>query len=243
MIEGVNEQAIAEPEKNTTLEGFSNKELNFRRLEESKEIEKEARIRAEMEAQYLRQQLEEIKHSLQPKEQDPLDGIDDYIDANVLRAKLEKERALLKKEAREIAKQTIQEEREQEEKRNFFQRLKNKYSDYDQVMNEANVITLQKTDPVFYQSVLEVQDDYKRRDYAYQKIKSMQTQTPKVEEKPSVKEIVAENFQNPYYIPSNVATPSAISAVDFDVKSKAAREQAYAKLKANQRRPISNGLA
>jgi hypothetical protein len=238
MNEGVTNQEIATPEKEKPQEGLSDKEINFRRLEAAREIEREARVRAEMQAEAMRNELEEIKKMLQPKETDPLDDAEDYVDPARLRAKLEKERAHFKKEAREIAKQTVREEREQEEKRNFLQRLKGQFSDYDQVMNEANIANLEKADPVFIETVLQVPDDYTRRLTTYKKLKSMQQVAPKTEEKaPSIKERVEENAKNPYYIAPSVATPSG---VDFDVKSKEARTQAYEKLKAAQRRPVGN---
>lgn len=238
MTEGVKEQEAAAPEKEKAHEGLSDKEINFRKLESAREQDREARIRAEMKAEAMEQELQEIKAMLQPKEQDPLDGIeDDYIDAKVLRAKLERERAHLKKEAKEIAKQTIREERESEEKRNFLQRLKSQFSDYDQVMNESNIANLEQIDPVFLETVLEVPDDYARRLKTYKKLKSLQSAKQKQDDKVSIKEKVDENAKNPYYIPPSAATPAA---VDFDIKSKNARQQAYEKLKQAQRNPIGN---
>lgn len=242
MTEGVTNQETAVPEKAKPQEGNSDKEINFRKLEAAREVEREARIRAEMQAEAMRNELQEIKQMLQPKEVDPLDGADDdYVDASRLRAKLEKERAHLKKEAKEIAKETIREEREQEEKRNYLQRLKSQFADYDQVMNETNIASLESIDPVFLETVLEVPDEYARRLKTYKKLKSIQSNVQKAEEKTqSIKEKVEENAKNPYYIAPSMATP-ATSAVDFDVRSKEARHQAYDKLKAAQRKPIGNG--
>jgi hypothetical protein len=74
----------------------------------------------------------------------------------------------------------------------------------------------------------------------YKKLKSLQTNAPKKEEKISIKEKVEENTKNPYYIPSSASIPSA---VDFDIKSPQARRQAYEKLKAAQRNPIGTAAA
>lgn len=239
MTEGVTEKEIAAP-KEITQEGPSDKEINFRKLEAAREAEREARIRAEMQAEAMRNELQEIKQMLQPKEADPLDGVEDYVDPARLRAKLEKVSANLKKEAKEIAKQTIREELEQEEKRNFLHRLKSQYPDYDQVMNEANIANLESIDPVFIETVLEVPDEYARRLKTYKKLKNLQQAAPKAEEKQSIKDKVEENARNPYYIAPSMATPSA---VDFDIKSPQSRQQAYEKLKAAQRRPIGNVTA
>ncbi len=242
MNEGVTTQEIAHPEKAKPHEGLGDKELNFRRLEAAREAEREARIRAEMQAEAMRNELQEIKQMLQPKEIDPLDGAEDYVDPTRLRAKLEKVSAHLKKEAKEIAKQTIREERELDEKRNYMQRLKSQFADYDQVMNESNIASLETADPLFLETVLEVPDEYARRLKTYKRLKNLQQPAPKVEEKASIKERVEENAKNPYYITPSMATPST-SAVDFDVRSKEARTQAYEKLKAAQRKPIGNAPA
>ncbi len=242
MTEGVTQQEIANPEKLKPQDGPSDKEINFRKLEAAREVEREARIRAEMQTEAMRNELNEIKQMLQPKEEDPLDGVEDYVDPTRLRAKLEKVSAHLKKEAKEIARQTIKEDREQEEKRNFLQRLKYQFSDYDQVMSEANIASLETVDPVFLETVLEVPDDYARRLKTYKKLKSLQQVAPRVEEKASIKDRVEENAKNPFYISSSISTPST-SAVDFDVSTKEARNQAYEKLKAAQRRPIGNANA
>jgi len=241
MTEGVTNQETANPEQvKSSEEVLSNKELNFRRLEAAREAERDARIRAEMQAEAMRNELQEIKQMLQPKETDPLDDAEDYVDPARLRAKLEKERAHLKKEAKEIAKQTIREEREQEEKRNYLQRLKSQFPDYDQVMNENSIASLERIDPVFLETVLEVPDDYARRLKTYKKLKSLQQVAPRADEKSAIKDKVEENAKNPFYIPPSSATPAA---VDFDIQSKVARDQAYLKLKAAQRRPIGNAPA
>lgn len=230
---GVTNPESVQPEAQTQ-EALSNKELNFRRLESARDQERDARIRAEMQAEMMRNELKEIKEALQPKEIDPLDGAEDFVDPARLRAKLEKERANFKKEAKEIAKQTIREEREEEGKRNYLQRLKSQFSDYDQVMNEQSIANLQNVDPVFLETVLEVPDDYARRLSTYKKLKSMQSVKPQE----SIKEKVEENMKNPYFISPSSGTPSA---VEFDIRSQGARDQAYAKLKEAQRRPIGNG--
>jgi len=239
MNQGVNQQESANPEKMKSQEVSSDKEINFRRLEAAREAEREARIRAEMQMESMRSELSQIKEALQPKESDPLDGVEDFVDPERLRAKLDKVSANLKKEAKEIARQTIREEREQEEKRNYLSRLKSQFSDYDEVMNEANIVNLESVDPVFLETVLEVPDEYARRLKTYKKLKTLQ-QAPREDSKSSIKDKVEENSRNPYYIPPSTATPAA---VDFDISSKASRVQAYEKLKAAQRKPIGNGFA
>ena len=217
---------------------ISDKEINFRRLEAAREAEKEARIRAEMQAEMLRREVEEIKTYLQPKEIDPLDSVEDYVDPKTLRIKLEKERAAFERKAEEIAKKTfekLERQKNEQEKGRFLEKLRDKLPDYDQVVNESTLIQLDKIDPVFLRAVSAVPDEYERRLMTYQKLKSL----PRAEEKPSIKEKVAENQQNPYYIPTGSGTPTG--GIDFDISSKDARAKAYDKLKQAQRNPIGIG--
>ena len=239
MNEGVNNQETAQPEEPQVQKEVSDKEYNFRKLEAAREAEREARLRAEMQAEMLRREMEEIKTMLQPKETDPLDAVEDYVDPSTLRVKLEKERAAFERKAKEIAKRTFQElenEKSEREKGRFLEKLRDKFPDYDQVMNETNLVQLEKIDPVFIRAVQAVPDEYERRLMAYEKLKSL----PKAEQKQSIKEKVVENQQNPYFIPPGSGTPSG---VDFDISSKEARAKAYERLKAAQRKPIGTGQA
>lgn len=232
MTQGVNEDVAASNEEQQAqpVAAVSDKELNFRRLEAAREAEREARMRAEMQAEQMRNELNEIKQMLQPKEKDPLDEVEDYVDPVRLKAKLDKERAFSRKEAREIAKQTYEEQKLEDERKNFLPKLKSQFPDYDQVMTEANIAALEQSDPVFVRAILRESNDYVRRLDTYEKIKSLQASKPA--EKMSIKAKVEENSKNPYYVPPSTATPAGI---DFDISSKAARDAAYAKLKAAQR--------
>lgn len=237
MTEGVTEQETADPVKSATSQS-SDKDYNFRRLEEAREKELERRMQAEMQAEMLRKEIEEIKGYLKPKEKDPFDDSDEYIDPELrsrLEAKLAKERESLKREAERIARDTyssIEKEREEADKKNFLKKLKQKYADFDEVVNEQSIIEFQKKFPDDVEIIMDIEDPYKRRERAYKKFKSWSTS----KEEPSVKDVVAKNQKNPYHVP-NSSAPSS-NAVDFDVRSKSAREAAYAALKAAQRRPI-----
>lgn len=235
MTDGVNNAEIATQQESSPQ--VTDKELNFRRLEAIRDQEREARIRAEMHAQAMHKELEAIKQMLQPKEADPLDDVEDYVDATRLKAKLEKERASFKKEAEEIARRTYEEKDREREQKNFLGRLKAEYRDFDEVMTESNLAQLEKTNPVFLKAVLAIPDDYERRKLAYEYLKNSRAPT---EERASIKEKVEENARNPYYIPPTSGTPAA---VEFDLHSKEARNQAYAKLKQWQRRPIGSSPA
>lgn len=212
---------------------------NFRRLEAARDAEKEARIRAEMEAEFLRKQLDGMSQSSKIQENDPLDEIEDYIDKQTYKKIREKDREAYRKEADRLVEEKlkkIEQEKEQkrheEEQKNSTPKLRSQFSDYDEVMNEDNIIRLEQDNPTFLNAVLTIQDEYKRKYATYDYLKKAGYVAPK---EPSIKEKVEENRRNPYYFEPGSGTPIA---VDFDVKSPQARQQAYEKLKLAQRRPI-----
>ncbi len=233
MTEGVKDQGVAQPETEAQKKEFSDKELNFRRLEAAKEQEREARLRAEEHAKSMQRELMEIKSMLTPKEKDPLDDVEDFVDKDRLRAIREADRRHFQKEAKEIAKQTYLESQREYDQKNYLQRLKAQCPDYDQVMTQANLENLERVDPVFAETVLEIPDEYARCMKAYKKLKSLQT---KAKDIPSIQDKVAENQRNPYFIPPDSGSRSG--AVDFDVSSPKARKEAYAKLQAAQKRGL-----
>lgn len=237
MSEGVKEQdAAALVKEDKPQPVFSEKAReNFERLERAKEEERERRVKAEMDAALLKQRLEMLEQKLQPQEQDPLDGVEDYVDKDRFKAAIEQNNRRLKKEAEEIAERKLKEWKQQEYQQTHMQRLQSEYPDYGQIMTQDNVARFEQSHPEFVQSLLHIQDDYERKKLAYNFFKR---NTPKEEPKPSIKEKVEENKTNPYYIPSGSGVPSA---VEFDLKSKSAREAAYAKLKAAQKNPIGSG--
>lgn len=232
MTEALNvNQETARPEKLNDNVSERSRE-NFRRLEAAKDAEKEARIRAEMQAEQLKREMEEIKQMLKPKEVDPLDEVEDYVDVQRLKAKLEKEREAFRKEAIKAANEVYENKKKEDDQKNVIPKLKSQFSDYDQVMNEDNLMRLEQENPEFLEAVLDIKDDYKRRKLTYDYLKKSVNVAPA---EPSIKHKVEENQRNPYYFESGSGTPIAL---DFDVKSPQARQQAYDKLKQAQRRPI-----
>lgn len=238
MSEGVNDnQDVAQPGKELLeKESRNDKELNFRRLEAMRDQEKEARMRAEMEAQMLRKEFETLKTMMTPKEKDPLDDIQDLseLEPRKLKEILSRRDQNLRKEAEESALLRFEEKQKEMKRTNFLETLRDKYSDYDDVMNQDIVAKIQEQDPDAIDAISSIEDPLVRREKAYKFIKKRIASQPQ-ENSQTIKEKVEANLQNPYMIPGNSGSPSA---VDFDVSSPSAKRTAYAKLKAAQRRPI-----
>lgn len=234
--------AVTDQEHSAPDKAVSDKELNFRKLEEAREREraerereKEARMRAEFERDRVQQEILELKEMLKPKEVDPFDDEDFDPDLRTrIEAKLAKERSSFEKKAQQIAEDTYQRkiaEKEQAAKKDFNTRLREKYQDIDKVITESSLADLHEKDPVFLESVLAIPDDYTRRELTYKRLKA--NSAPKVED---IQKKIDKNLKNPYYIPDS-AVPTS-SGIDFDVRSPEARQAAYAALKAAQGKPI-----
>lgn len=241
MTEGViGNQELAKPEQEERLqENRSDKELNFRRLEAMRDQEKEARMRAEMEAQMLRKEFEQLKTMMTPKEKDPLDEIQDLseLEPRKLKEILSKRDQMLRKEAEESALRRFEEKQKEYKRTNFLEVLKEKYPDYDEIMNQDVVARVQEQEPDAIDAISSIEDPLLRREKAYKFIKKRIASHPQ-EKKPSIKETVEENMKNPYLIQGASGSPSAM---DYDLSSPARKKEAYAKLKAAQRRPLGNG--
>jgi len=238
MNQGVNDQAPAKPEEKgaQVQEPLSDKELNFRRLEAARDKEREARIRAEMQTENLMKEIESIKTMLIPKEKDPLEEIEDIadLDRNKLKEILSKREAQLQKKFEQALPQKFEEYERNKRRTNFRDALRERYQDYDAVMNQENLTAIQEKEPDAIEAISAIEDPYIRCDKAYLFVKKrLKERKPDSE---ALKQKVEENQQNPYYFPSGQG--SAPYAVDFDVRSKEAKKAAYAQLKAAQRKGI-----
>lgn len=250
MNEGVKEQAdIAKPDEKgaQVKEQLSDKELNFRRLEaardkerEAREREREARLKAEMQNEMLKQELEGIKQMLQPKDPDPLEGIESLSDLDSQRFKqiLAKREEQIEKRFEKTLAQKLDEIERNKRRTNFRDELRKVYQDYDSVMNEDVIATIGEREPEAVAAISAIEDPYVRCESAYKFFKK-HLSAPQKQETASIKERVEENMLNTYFTPSGQGSPPP--AVEFDLRSKAARQAAYDKLKSAQRRPVGSG--
>ena len=242
MTEGViDNQALATPDKEVSLqkENVSDKELNFRRLEAQRDQEKEARMRAEMQTDMLRKEFETLKTMMKPKEKDPLDDIQDLseLEPRQLKEILSRRDTLVRKEAEESALRRFEERQKELKRTNFRDVLRDKYLDFDEVMNQDVITSIQEQEPDAIDAISSIEDPYVRCEKAYKFIKNKRASNPQEPGK-TIQDTIQENLRNPYLIPGSSGSPSA---VDFDVRSPTAKKAAYAKLKAAQRQPLGGG--
>lgn len=206
---------------------------NFAQLRKKTEVLEQELQRRDALLQQQQQALNQLQARFAPP-QDEFDTLpdDELLDKGRVKRLLERERANLRKEAEEIARQTYQ----KIDSENYQQKLYSQFPDYDQVVSAENAEKLQVNDPEFMSLLAEVKDEYKRREMAYKKMKKLAS----IEEKPKVKaqEVVEENrkIAGSYFTPAGQGPSANPYAFEFDVRSKDAKAQAYAKLKAAQKR-------
>lgn len=212
-------QATQEPQK-------SDKEINFDKIRKKMEAMEE-------ENQKLREQVtqqSEVVNRFQSAFQPQTPEIDDY-------QSLEADDFVSKKHVENTTKRTLEEldgiKKDLQEQRKYYEmlRLEAKFPDYNEVVNNDSIKQLEQEDPDYAEMLSQLSSDYTRREKAYKRIKKMQ------KEKLSAKETVQNNQKKNYhYTPYGQSFPYNDGTVDFDVSNPAARTEAYAKLRAAQKR-------
>lgn len=138
------------PEPTSQEKENTDKEVNFKKLREAKE-------QLENENRTLKEYLEKSTKP-QSKEEDYGIDDDDIVEGKVVK-KLFKELDTLKKTY------------EQEKLQNIPDRLKNKFSDFDQVVTKENVEKLKQSEPELYASIISGNDLYTKGVSAYKALK------------------------------------------------------------------------
>lgn len=239
MTTGVTDQAIAAPEQVVTQQAASDKELNFRRLEEARERDREERLKAQFERDALKQQLDAILQASKPKEPDILDGLeqDSYVDVAKFRAVQEKQRSIVLKEAEERARQAARDEFEQLNKKDYRRRLQSEFSDYNQVVTDESIKRFAEENPILADTLVQyVPDQFEQGKRIYLELKKSKAAL-QTEVKPSVQDKVTANQTNPFY--HQGMSGATGTDIDFNVGDRSQRDAAYARLKAAQKNPVA----
>ncbi len=143
------------PEETQHHKELSDKDKNFNRLRESKE-------QLEREVRELKQAMERSAQEKQPAKQEDDIGIDDddLVEGKVVK-KLYSEINNLKKSY------------EQEKLASIPDKLKSKFSDFEQVVTQENIKKLQTSEPELYASITSGSDLYAKGVSAYKTLKAL----------------------------------------------------------------------
>lgn len=199
----------------------------FKRLEQSKrELERELSIQREINERLLKQTPVAPPP---PPEVDEFDSIAD--DEFIPKGKV---KALIQKQAQNIAKQVAQEEHQkflqQQHQATFMTRLKGQYSDFDDVVNPETLALLEQNNPELAQTIVEIKDPYKigLQSYTYIKALGLHKATESPRAKDVEKKLANKTMQSPQAFSKR---PMAQAFVSNDDEQRALREEMFASAK------------
>ena len=203
-------------EENQVQNQTSDKELNFRKLEERYQRQLDQERAARLEAEKLAQELS----SKQKVDEDDDENADPYVDHKRLNKKLSKFGQLTQSEiqkAMEFAKKTAKEELKQE------MWLENNPDFHDTLQHAEK---LAQRSPKLAEAILKMPEGFERQKLVYQNIKELGLDKPEVKQ-PSIQEKIDSNRRSPYYQPSGMSAAPYSSSSDF---SPSGQKNAYAKM-------------
>jgi hypothetical protein len=219
-----NQEVQPEPAKVAEERRESPSREHFKRLENSKrELENELRITREINERLL--QMTQVPS--QPQQPDELDQISDgeYL------AKGQVER-LVSKKAEKIAQEQVERILRERDKSQFMEKLRGKYSDFDQVVNPETMSLLEEKDPELAQTIASSKDQYLIGLQCYKYIKAMNL-AEKVPDARHVKEVEKKLVENSKTIQSPQAydkrpMAQAFTMTDTEKKKLYAEMMGYA---------------
>jgi len=199
-----------QPSENISNSKASDKELNFRALQDKyeKQLSQERQARIELE-----NRLKQV-----PDSDD--DDSEPYVDHKRLNKKLAKFGEQTKQETKSEIQNAVHSALQEERKQNW---LKNN-SDFYDVLQHADKFA-QKA-PELAESILEMPEGFERQKLVYKNIKALGMDKPEIKA-PSIQDKIDANRRSPYYQPSGVGTAPYSSQGDF---SATGQKQAYDKL-------------
>lgn len=190
----------------------SKQDRNWREMRRmNSELEKKAKAQEELISTLLKTQM---SNQNPPPPADELDSIpdDDYIPKRDVKKLLKKESENIRKEAREEAKRIL----EEQERANFHRRLKEKFSDFDEIVTPETLELLDEQDPDLANTIAELKDPYKIGLQTYKYIKSMGL-TSKAPAQKRMKEVDKKLEQNAKTVQSPLAYDKRPMAQTFQL--------------------------
>ena len=193
----------------------TDKEMNFRMLEQKyqKQLEQERAARLDAE-----RQLQEKSKRQEPEEED--DDNEPYVD----RKKLKKEQAKFGQQMRQETKseiqQAVQMALEQERQKNWVKAN----PDFQETMQHAE--DLYKRDPELAETILEMPEGFERTKLVYKSIKALGLHKPPVKDT-TIQDKIDANRRTPYYQPTAPGSPPSLMGGDFSAQG---QKNAYNKM-------------
>jgi hypothetical protein len=194
----------------------SNKELNFRALEQRYQKQLEA---SEVERGRLQQELQQRQSPQQSDDED--DESEPYVDHKKLKKSQAKFGQQIKQETQSEIQRAVQTALQEERSKNWL----SSNSDFYDVMQHAE--KLAQNDPELAETILSMPDTFERKKLVYKNIKALGLHKPP-EKQASIQEKIDQNRKSPYYQPTG-HNPAAYSpTADYSPQG---QKESYEKMK------------
>lgn len=198
------------------------KEMNFAKIRNLLEQERQARMQAEQKAADLEKAQRESKKQIIEEDEDE----DPYVDTKRLNKKLSAfERDLeekIERKAEEKARMLL----ETEKKENWLRQN----ADFYEIMQHADAFA--SKDPELAETILAMPNTFERQKLVYKSIKALGLHK-KEERAPTIQDKIDQNRRSPYYQPTNMGSAPYAAAGDF---SPSGQKNAYAKMQELKKR-------
>lgn len=199
----------------------SNKEYNFRALENQMKQERALRMEAEQKAAQERAAREEAEKRWQQEQSDADDtSSEPYVDEKRLEKKLAKHEAKTKQYTQNEIKNAVQTALQEERKSNWMRQN----SDFYEIMKHADKFA--EIAPDLAESILQMPEGFERQKLVYANIKTLGLHQNKPKE-PSIQEKIDSNRRGNFYQPSGIGYGPGSNAGNF---STAGQQESYKKM-------------
>lgn len=202
----------------------TDKEINFAKLRQQLEQERQARLQAEEKAAQLEKERQTYAKPAQSDDDD--DDDEPYVDKKRLKKQLSSFEKNIDEKIERKAEEKARAMLEAEKKENWLRTN----ADFYEIMQHADAFA--SKDPELAETILAMPNTFERQKLVYKSIKALGLHK-KDEPKPSIQDKIDQNRRSPYYQPSGVGAAPYAGGGDF---SPSGQKNAFAKMQELKRR-------
>ncbi len=202
--------------QNTEAQKPSDKELNFRALEQRYERQLQAEREARLEAEKRAQEAQRAPS----KDDDEEEETEPYINHKKLNKTLQKFGQNAKQETQSEIQKAVQTALQEERKQNWIR----SNADFYDVLQHAEKFA--QHDPELAETILQMPEGFERQKLVYKNIKALGLHKD-LPRQPTIQDKIDANRKSPYYQPSGISTNPYSSQGDY---SASGQKQAYDKM-------------
>jgi len=202
-------------------EKVSDKEMNFRKLEQKYEQERQARLAAEEKAAAIERAAQDKLKTTAPAVDDD-DDSEPYVDKKKLKKVINNFGEQVKQQTKQEIEEAVQKALDGERRANYLK----ENNDFNNVMTPETIQKFADKHPRLAENILRMPDGFERQKLVYENIKALGIDKPEVKQS-SIQDKVDANRRTPYYQPSTVGTAPYAPQGDY---SPSGQKNSYEKM-------------